>query len=546
MKRSLALVWVVLGGVATTFAAESSKTKYLVATRGPAAQLKIQSDREIPVRQFKSVNGFAAELTDAEVAQLRKSSEVLFIELDALRYATPIIPAEKSATMMAVSSAIRAAENSVQHIPYGLEMVGAPRVWNLGRGKNIKVAVIDTGIVADHPDIAGQYKGGYDIVRDDEIPNDEHGHGTHVAGTIAAIDNGFGVVGVAPDVELYALKVLDQGGSGTVSWIITAVDWAIENKMDILNLSLGYSGDPSILEEQAFARAADAGIIAVAASGNDFYGDDGIDYPANYSTVLSVGAVDPDRVITAFSQRGPGLKLVAPGTGVLSLSNVMGVEVRAGNAFFVASRAEGSPEGTLSGEFVFCGFGTPEEIPDSVRGRIALLERGSLTPELMPFRVKVQNAVAKGAIGAVIGNNVEGTFDWTLIRDVNGGLFPDAADFPWPLTVGVSKKSGDALKLLAAQAEMWISTSSPGYREMAGTSMATPHVAGVAALIWSMAPTANAQEVRQALFDSATDLGANGYDTVHGYGLVNAVGAARLIAPERFPPRPRVRDLVPE
>lgn len=534
MRRSLLLVVVVLCGVATTFGApQSEKSRYLVATRKPAAEMRMKLGRDVAIRSFKSVHGFAAVLTEAEVAELKRSGDVLFIEPDLPRYAIGMISGEAPQRRQIAPLGISASAEAPQQVPYGVNMVAAPRIWTVGRGKTIKVGVIDTGIESEHPELRDSYKGGYDFVDDDEIPNDESGHGTHVAGTIAAADNEVGVVGVAPEVEIYSLKVLGGAdGTGLSSDVIRALDWAIEHKLHIVNLSLG-SERGSVLEEMAMQRLADAGIIAVAAAGNGYRGLDGLSYPASYNTVLSVGAVDSTQTVAGFSQRGSALKLVAPGVSVLSASMVT-VDVTAGPSTLNADLLEGSPRGTITSEFVDCAYGRIGEFPAAVAGKLALIQRGPLEGEAITFREKVTNAVNAGAIGAVIYNHSEGDINWTLIRDGNNDLIPEAVSFPWPVTVAMTKGDGAALKALAAGTQITVSARAGGYGLMSGTSMSAPHVAGVLAAVWSIAPNATAAQVRQAVLDSAMDLGGVGFDTVFGFGLVNADSAAHRIAPEKF------------
>lgn len=494
-------------------------SRYIVTTREGAKPAGLMLGREISIRPLESLSGFIAELTEAEVEQLKKSPHVLFIEPDVRCYA---IGANRD--NQAAPSPV--AMESTQQIPYGVAMVEAPRVWAVGRGSGIHVGVIDTGILTMHPDLLDSYRGGYDFVNEDADPDDEHGHGTHVAGTIGAVDNDFGVIGVAPGVELYALKVLDDTGSGRGSNVIRAIDWAISNRMRIINMSLGFDA-PLLSLDIALRRADAAGILAVAAAGNDYKGVDGLAYPAGFSTVLSVGAIDDAKNIASFSQRGSALKLVAPGVQVLSLSQSE-VKVTAHQASYDALLMEGSPLVSLSGTYVFSGLGYAADFTEAVRGNIALIQRGEIT-----FREKVTHAKNAGAVAAVIYNNVPGPFRGTLIRDQSGAIIPDAAAFAWPLTVSISREDGEALRQ-KAPSELSVSARVGGYEQASGTSMASPHVAGVAAVIWSVAPQATIQQVRQALLSGAADLGASGFDTTFGFGLVNAYEAARLLASEKF------------
>jgi minor extracellular protease Epr len=179
------------------------------------------------------------------------------------------------------------------------------------------VAVVDTGI-ANHEDLI--ISGGVAYTGYTTSYSDDNGHGTHVAGIIAARNNGIGTVGMAPDASLFAVKVLDGAGSGYLSDVVAGIDWSISNKMDIVNLSLGTSTDSSALK-QIVDKAYNNGIILVAAAGNSGTADgagDTINYPAKYPSVIAVGATQPDDTRASFSSTGNTLEVAAPGVGVLS------------------------------------------------------------------------------------------------------------------------------------------------------------------------------------------------------------------------------------
>lgn len=199
-------------------------------------------------------------------------------------------------------------------IPWGVGRVNAPAAWGSTDGRGVKVAVIDTGVDHTHPDLAPNYKGGWNAVTGSGDPMDDQGHGTHVAGTIAAARDGKGVAGVAPGADLYAVKVLDKNGSGNYSWIIAGIEWAIENRMDVVNMSLGGPSGTDALA-QAVARAAEAGITVVCAAGND---SGPVNYPAKYPEALAVSASDSGDRIASFSSRGPEIDLIAPGVRINS------------------------------------------------------------------------------------------------------------------------------------------------------------------------------------------------------------------------------------
>ncbi len=519
MKRSVLLMAAGATLLANSLLAEAARKPYLIALRGPAASFRLPFGEEgREVKRFHSVEGMAVELTDEEAARLRKSPRVRYLE-----------PDRELQLLTSGPVATDARNRAGQTVPYGIGMLNARAVWPLGRGNAIKVGVIDTGIDITHPDLAAVYKGGHDFANRDDIPEDQQGHGTHVAGTIAAIDNDFGVVGVAPNVELYALKVFGASGGARTADVILAVDWAIANGLKVINLSLG-SEERSALEEAAFQRAYDAGVIAIAASGNSYETRPPgfVDFPAGYSTVLAVGAIDESSRIAGFSQRGSDLELVAPGVGVLSSviggSGTFSAITFEDGSYVDAIGMMGSPNATVSGKFVFCGLGRRGEFPSSVAGNIALIERGELK-----FHEKVRNAVSAGARAAIIFNREPGNFSGTLF-DVED---PTTQTFPWPLTLSVSQEDGVRMKTMS-NTQVTARTEPDSYAELQGTSMATPHVAGAAALIWSLAPNASMVQVREALVSTARDLGAASFDTTFGYGVVDALAAARKLAPNRF------------
>lgn len=202
-----------------------------------------------------------------------------------------------------------------QTTPWGIERIGAPAVHSTYKGDGIKVAILDTGIDYTHADLAVNYKGGYDYVNEDNDPMDDDGHGTHVAGTMAATDNDIGVLGTSPDADLYALKVLDSTGSGYYSDIISALQWAVKNDMDVASMSL--SGDANLISlKRACDKAYKNGVVLVAAAGNDNGGY--VRYPAAYSSVIAVSATDENNDLAYFSNVGSQVELAAPGVRINS------------------------------------------------------------------------------------------------------------------------------------------------------------------------------------------------------------------------------------
>jgi len=198
------------------------------------------------------------------------------------------------------------------------------------KGTGIYIAVLDTGIDYTHPELGENYAGGYDFVNSDSDPKDDHGHGTHVSGTIAAEDNTEGVIGVAPEAKIYAVKVLDQKGVGSYSDVIAGIEWAVlgpdglEGNGDdskIISMSLGGGSDSQALHD-AVDAAYQKGVLLVAAAGNNGdgepYDEDTWSYPAAYSSVIAVGATDEDDALASFSTSAGYLELSAPGVNIYS------------------------------------------------------------------------------------------------------------------------------------------------------------------------------------------------------------------------------------
>lgn len=191
-----------------------------------------------------------------------------------------------------------------------LEQIGAYKAQAKTKGKGVRVAIIDTGVDYRHEELKHAYKSGWDFVNNDNNAMDDEGHGTHVAGIIAGRSTG-----VSPEVELYALKILNSEGVGSVTHLIKAIEWCIDNKIDILNFSLG-SLSSSVIEERTIKVALDAGISVVAAAGNE--GGNYYSYPASYAGVLSVAAVDGNNQRAWFSNYNDRLGISAPGVDIFS------------------------------------------------------------------------------------------------------------------------------------------------------------------------------------------------------------------------------------
>ncbi|HAQ08547.1 MAG TPA: serine protease [Bacillus bacterium] len=212
----------------------------------------------------------------------------------------------------------------IKEIPKGVELIQAPKIWSKTKGNGIKVAVLDTGCDITHPDLEERIIGGRNFTDDDRsnpgIYNDYNGHGTHVSGTIAAQENNAGVIGVAPEADLLIVKVLNKAGSGKYEWIIEGIHYAIEQKADIISMSLGGPADVPELYD-AIKTAVSKDILVVCAAGNEGDGNDTTNefaYPGAYNEVISVGAINLDRNTSEFTNSHNEIDVVAPGEGITS------------------------------------------------------------------------------------------------------------------------------------------------------------------------------------------------------------------------------------
>ena len=495
--------------------------RYLVGTKRAARIGSLSKELSDPagrrVRAFRIIDAFAADLTPEEASALRRSPDVRWVE--------PVVERRIAAT---------ASVPGAQMVPYGIAQVQAPQAWLARRGGEVNVAVIDSGIDPAHPELAAAYAGGYHVFEDAE-PVDDVGHGTHVAGIVGAANNAYGVIGVAPGVRLWALKVVDESGRGTMDDVITALEWIVEKKKEIggrwvVNMSLGGTS-PSIGEREMFTEAAEAGVILVASSGNTstFATPSPVEFPAAYPEVVAVGAVGDTKERANFSNSGPELDFVAPGVRILSTVLSGGYWMsyaRADERVVITKPLVGAKIGNVSGDYVYCGLGGPNDFPASVRGRIALVRRGVDT-----FADKARRANEAGAVAVAFFNHDDTNYAWTLLPPED----PEAKNYPWPIAVGMSKADGEVLAARGS-GRMSIVYEPDDYDMKSGTSMAAPHVTGAIALLWSLAPDATPAQITNALITTATDLGPAGRDDFYGYGQIDVFAAAKMLTPSSFGP----------
>jgi minor extracellular protease Epr len=255
--------------------------------------------------QHNIINAISADVPESVSEKLKKNLKIKYIEEDA---------------QVQIAGKPTQPPQPPQQITWGIARVKAPEAWNNSTGKNVKIAVLDSGISNSHPDLT--VSGGINLVGKSKNNkwNDDNGHGTHVAGIIATRNNTIGVVGVAPDAQLYAVKVLDAYGSGYISDVIEGIDWAVQNNMDVVSMSLGTATYSQALNDTT-VNAYNSGVILVAAAGNSGDGNlstDDVLYPAKFDSVIAVSAIDYNNIEPVWSADGAKVELAAPGVNIYS------------------------------------------------------------------------------------------------------------------------------------------------------------------------------------------------------------------------------------
>ena len=249
-------------------------------------------------KSFTIINAVSARLPLQAIEALSRRPEVKYVEPD---------------HKVTVNS---------QEIPWSISRIFGSEenlfpTWDNSKGQGIAIAVLDTGVDENHFDLP-KLSGGVNTIDDTHWGLDEHGHGTHVAGIIAALDNNIGVVGVAPGADLYAVKAMDKKGEGSHSSVIAGIEWAYNNNIQIINMSVGSRNHSDSLKE-AVDAAYENGTLLVASAGNAGDSKDNVFYPARYDSVIAVSASDRNDELATYSSRGPDVELIAPGSNILSL-----------------------------------------------------------------------------------------------------------------------------------------------------------------------------------------------------------------------------------
>lgn len=301
----LSILFIITYNPLISHAADNGEKEVIIGYENNAGkQLVIENSSEIDY-QFNQVSAIAVSIDQGKLDELKRNPNITYIENN-----VPISLSNRSQNIEEIFNINQLAETE----RWNIQSTSGPAAWELGfTGKNVNIAVIDTGI-SPHSDL--RVSGGYSTIDSTTEWTDDNGHGTHVAGIISSERNDFGVVGVAPGANIYSVKALDSDGEGTLDDLLEAIEWSIQNEMDIINLSLGTNYESSTLQT-VIDKAYNAGILIVGASGNDSEGNSVL-YPAKYENVIGVSAVDENFNITSFSSTGTEVEFSAPGVNVVS------------------------------------------------------------------------------------------------------------------------------------------------------------------------------------------------------------------------------------
>jgi subtilisin family serine protease len=445
--------------------------------------------------------------------------------------------------------------------------IGAPAAWTVSTGSpDVLVAVIDTGVDYKHPDLApNMWSGlGWNFVEDNDDPMDIHGHGTHVAGTIAAVaDDGFGMVGVAWEARVMALKALSNSGSGLTSDIAEAVTFASDNGADVINMSLAGGSYSQALYD---AIAASDALVVCAAGNSGSDNDSSPQYPAAYNldNIVSVAATDSADKLASFSNYGAeSVDVGAPGVAILS--TVPGATYSAtsvfsdpmdtldawdtsdfdSNPWTLSSRHYVSPSYS-AGHAPAGGYAAYEQSWIVMRDYISLTDADRV---MISFNAALDTVSADDWL--LVAAEVEGGH-WEALGYVSGSTGGKFNSYKTEFSELAGSRARLAFIFLGGEIGggigAWVDdvkvysmtrdgdadySGAHGYKS--GTSMAAPHVAGVAALLKSYTPDLNAGEMKEAILSSVEQLDTLSGKTLTG-GRLDAAGMLASVQPPNAAP----------
>lgn len=296
---------ILVGNYQTIYAAEQNEVDVIIGYENEIGKELILEQSNHVEYMFQQIPALSVTMEKESVSELQGNPNISYVRENK--------PFEVSINNQQVTK-VPLEKNTPETEYWNINLIGADKAWLEGyTGKGVKVGIIDTGI-SNHSELT--IAGGVSTVEYTSSFQDDHGHGTHVAGVIAGKHNDTGIVGVSPDANLYAIKALDQNGEGNLGDVLEGIEWAVNNGMDIINLSFGMEELDSSLEEMV-KQAYEAGILIVGASGNNGRANS-VMYPAKYENVIGVSAVDGRLNIAPFSSTGSEVEFSAPGYNIIS------------------------------------------------------------------------------------------------------------------------------------------------------------------------------------------------------------------------------------
>ncbi len=478
------------------------------------------------------LNVFAVEIPSAALDALRNNPQVEYIESDFKRY-------QQSTDL-----------NTTEVTPYGLAKVQADLVSD-AQAANRKICIIDSGYDILHSDLSSNFvSGAGEWAKPGSI------HGTHVAGTIAAITNDIGVKGVMPsgNIGIHIIKVFGDNNKWVyTSNLLSAVNQCAGEGANVINMSLG-GNDPSSFEQDGFKIIANNNVLILASAGND--GNTKLNYPASYDSIMSVGAVDSNNQHAYFSQFNRAVEIAAPGMSILSTVvrgngtlaqlDVGGTDYFADGVvphdYFIINQAgdeyiivPGANRGEVSGLLGKCTTsGASYSCPD-MYNKVCLVERGENEANgNLPEYKAAEACINAGAAGVIVYSDKTqpGLQKYRMID-------PNKTIKGTP-TASVDRATGMALVAQVGQPAYFSVQQNQDWEYQNGTSMAAPHASAVAALVWSQHAGCSAANVRNALTSTALDIDRHGRDDKTGHGLVQAKAAVDYLSANcgNLPPTP--------
>lgn len=449
-------------------AVKAEDGQYYILTEDLQKMTSFMNKEEMNIlNSFSLFSTIQASLSETEINKLRKFEPSITIQQDK-EYKVAVDTVRDSLT----------------------KINAQPQYTSPYTGKNVKVGILDSGIDTEHRDL--KVVNGFCSLAPDcstGVPyDDNNGHGTHVAGVIAALANGTGLVGIAPNVDLYSIKVLNDLGAGTTSSIVQGIEWAINQKLDIINLSITSTTDDPLIKkalEVAYAK----GLMIVGAAGNQGKDtSDTVTYPAKYDSVIAVGAVNEDLTSFKLSSQGPKVEIVAPGASIFSTypSEWDFVDGKQDGYRTLSGTSMSSPH--VAGVLALLKERFPAMTNVEIRnllngmtkdlgevGRDAIFGTGLLQyPKLIPGAPEILKKTSSGKVDISLKTPNDNVSIWRngmIVPQVNGSWSIYGVKGAYPVDVGYTTTNGISVK-----ERMTISLTEPNYSDVTATQWFSPHI----------------------------------------------------------------------